>query len=85
MFERLMKRKIFGIVRLGHLNQQYVYKLQEHKMVEGMHSVQREIDLCEFCVQGKQCHLPFSGTRSSTHRPLERIHCDVCEPVHPIS
>lgn len=71
--------------RLGHLNQQYVYKLQQHKMVDGMGIVQREIDFCEFCVQGKQCHLPFSGTRSSTKRPLERIHCDVCGPINPIS
>lgn len=70
--------------RLGHISQQSLLKLSS--VVDGIDKsdLKNEVsELCEICIQGKQCKAPFLSTRNPTTRPLERIHSDLCGPINP--
>lgn len=38
-------------------------------------------DLCEPCALGKQHRSPFKSSKTTTARPLELVHTDVCGPL----
>lgn len=72
--------------RLGHLGEANLKKLVKKNLVNGISSniVNENLGLCENCIEGKQCKLPF-GSRTKATRVLEIIHTDVCGPLNPIS
>ena len=56
------------------------------EIVTGLCDVKPEsFGFCDVCVEGKQTREPFNKTREKTHRPLERIHSDVCGPITPVA
>lgn len=72
--------------RLGHLGEANLKKLVKKNLANGINTniLNETLDLCQSCIEGKQCRLPF-GTRTRSTRPLEIIHSDVCGPISPIS
>ena len=70
--------------RMGHISNQRLNDLVNHKMVHGLNSVSPS-ELCDVCIKSKQTRKPFSGSRPISKRPLERVHSDVCGPIKPIA
>ena len=63
--------------RLGHQNKQYVEKyLKKHGI-----TYTRDNQLCEACILGKQHRLSFGTRMTTTVKPGELIHADVCGPM----
>jgi len=74
--------------RLGHLSKGKFLEIKRHNMFEDSHllkNVQINNEICEPCVNGKQCRLPFEKSKNKIYirRPLFIIHSDVCGPITP--
>lgn len=73
--------------RFAHLGYDNLAKLQRNNMVTGINitadafKTASQGTLCEPCVMGKQHRLPFPTSESSTSRPLELLHTDLCGPL----
>jgi len=71
--------------RLGHLGYGNMAKLAGG-MVKGLDLAPAECrakqaDNCEPCILAKQTRLPFNASESTTERPLQLIHMDICGPL----
>ncbi|GFR45348.1 hypothetical protein Agub_g6717, partial [Astrephomene gubernaculifera] len=70
--------------RLGHLSYGGMEKLVRENMVEGLDLSLKQFaaadKVCEPCMLGKQPRVSFQSSSSTTSRPLELIHMDVCGP-----
>ena len=73
--------------RYAHLGFGGLSKLKSSNMVTGIHTTTTEFQaagegsLCEACVLGKQHRLPFTASGTSSSRPLQLLHTDVCGPL----
>lgn len=72
--------------RLGHPSPSAMWRLVKECMAKGVKipdSLLRKAKTvrCECCILGKQSHLPFPLSDSTTARPLELIHMDICGPL----
>ncbi|KAI3435603.1 hypothetical protein D9Q98_001666 [Chlorella vulgaris] len=73
--------------RYAHLGFEGLSKLKSSNMVTGIHTTTTEFQaagegsLCEACVLGKQHRLPFTASGTSSSRPLQLLHTDVCGPL----
>jgi histone deacetylase 1/2 len=70
--------------RYGHLGYQNLARLPS--MVSGMDLDPNSISdlsdaVCEPCVMGKQVRLPFPSSESTSTKPLELVHMDLCGPI----
>jgi hypothetical protein len=67
--------------RTTHLNYQSLYNLSTNDMVRGLPLLPRIQPVCELCLMGKQHRHNIPKTRtSSSSRPLELVHSDLCGP-----
>lgn len=67
--------------RLGHLSMNSVHKMISSGTVKGVcRKLSADLDFCDCCVKSKKTREPFTKTRPSTRRLLERVHTDVCGP-----
>lgn len=70
--------------RLGHLNLQSLKMLKAKDMVTGMPNI-GDMDSCDECVFGKHARCPFaheSGKSRRATEKLQRVHMDICGPMH---
>jgi hypothetical protein len=70
--------------RLGHLNVKEILKMESINPVFGIGPLEKDF-VCEACLYGKQCRLPFkSSYRRESLKPGDLIYSDVCGPMsHP--
>lgn len=66
--------------RFAHLSMPNVCKLKKNLVIGMDQNISDKIHFCETCVKGKQCRQPFSNSRPTSRRPLERVHTDVFGP-----
>lgn len=75
--------------RFGHFNNNSLLRTVSKEHVEGIpSSITRDApaENCKGCIAGKLTNTSFSShSRISTTQELERIHSDVCGPLHPPS
>lgn len=70
--------------RLGHVNYKTLYEMKQKGVVEGIEgTLEKNGQVCESCIAGKQTRLPHKQQRPKTKRVLELIHSDVCGPISP--
>src|SRR6476469_2230984 len=72
--------------RFGHLGYMGLAQLVKNQMVAGIHVgadafEQAGKEVCQPCVQAKQVRLPFPTSISTTMKPMELVHMDVCGPM----
>jgi gag-polypeptide of LTR copia-type/Integrase core domain/GAG-pre-integrase domain/Domain of unknown function (DUF4219) len=72
--------------RFGHLGYMSLAQLVRSQMVSGIHVRADEFEqagkeVCQPCVQAKQARLPFPSSTSTTKKPMELVHMDVCGPI----
>ena len=66
---------------LGHVNFQYLNKLVNSKLVEGLPDKLENVDMkCANCIESKMANVPFENNRSKTKEILELIHTDLNGP-----
>lgn len=63
--------------RFAHLGYSTMCKMNDN-FVDTIKSESESMRLCEICMKGKQCRLPFGPISSRTSEVLELIHSDVC-------
>lgn len=68
---------------IGHSSDSSLKKLES--LVTGITSVKLDSNVCEICMQGKQCKLPHNQQRVRANRPLQLVHSDLCGPISPES
>lgn len=71
--------------RLGHIS---LIKLKELRNIsDGIKITLSELKelekVCDICQKAKQTRLKFENSRSTTTKPLQLIHTDVCGPISP--
>lgn len=71
--------------RLGHTNQDDLYKLSQVKARGIELTRSSEEKRCISCLFGKQSKIPYQNSRSSTTDVLQIVHSDVCGPMEPDS
>lgn len=74
--------------RLGHISRGKFEDIKRNSLFEDVDIIKKikcNDGLCEACVMGKQCKLPFNERKDKSHitRPLFQIHSDVCGPISP--
>ncbi|KAK9730552.1 GAG-pre-integrase domain [Popillia japonica] len=63
--------------RLGHVNYKTLYEMKQKGVVEGIEgTLEKNGQVCESCIAGKQTRLPHKQQRPKTKRVLELIHSD---------
>lgn len=72
--------------RYGHLGFDGLSRLAGEEMVNGMGVTKTDFmaakkTACEPCLHAKQHRQPFGSSASSTSRPLELVHMDLCGPL----
>lgn len=68
--------------RLGHLNYEYVKKLQNMVDPFGDGDFDKKNDsACVICLKGKQSRLPFAKKGTRATKMLELVHSDLCGPM----
>ena len=73
--------------RFGHLGYNTLAKLLSEDMVTGINVTAEEFKsvgqqgVCEPCVMGKQHRLPFPASETTSSKPLELVHMDLCGPL----
>lgn len=66
---------------LGHVNFQYLNKLINDKLVDGLPDRIESIEMkCSNCIQSKMANIPFENNRKKTTEILELIHTDLNGP-----
>lgn len=66
---------------LGHVNFQYLNKLVNNKLVDGLPDKIENTDMkCSNCIKSKMCNVPFENNRTKTTEILEIIHTDLNGP-----
>lgn len=63
--------------RLGHLNQNYIKRMETGNSVKGICGSPGPITPCIVCAQSKGRRLPFSGTRPRATNFLQNVHVDL--------
>lgn len=70
---------------LGHVNFQYLNKLINNKLVEGLPDKIESTEMkCSNCIQSKMANVPFANNRTKTTEILELIHTDLNGPHNTI-
>jgi hypothetical protein len=67
--------------RLGHLNYEYMNKLQNLVAPNSNVKFKSAKDKCEICVKGKQTKIPNKNVGIRATQLLELIHSDLCGPI----
>ena len=72
--------------RYGHLGYTNLARLVRGNMVSGLDIDTKDFEIaagkvCEPCVITKQTRATHQASDSTSERPLELVHCDVCGPV----
>ena len=66
---------------LGHINFQYLNKLVNEKLVEGLpEKLENNVMQCANCIQSKMANEPFKNKRTRATEALELIHTDLNGP-----
>ena len=66
---------------LGHVNFQYLNKLVNNKLLEGLPDKLESTEMkCSNCIESKMSNVPFQNKRAQTHENLELIHTDLNGP-----
>lgn len=66
---------------LGHVNFQYLNKLINNKLVEGLPDKIESTEMkCSNCIESKMTNVPFKNNRTKTNEILELIHTDLNGP-----
>lgn len=68
--------------RMGHLGMSNVSKLPQCSSTNM--KISGKLPFCQVCVEGRSTRKPYTGQRTPTTRPLQRVHSDVCGPM-PVS
>lgn len=68
--------------RMGHLRYDALTRLANSKNVCGMKFSNNEPVVCDVCKISKARHKPFGVASNRSTVVLERVHADVCGPVH---
>ena len=76
--------------RYGHLSYSSLSQLVKQNMVDGLHVPATDFerageDVCGTCTQAKQARHPFPDSTTTTTKPLELVHMDVCGPMPAVS
>lgn len=71
--------------RYGHLGYDSLATLQQQALVSGIHISAADFkaaqtDMCEPCVMARQQRQPFPTSTTTSSRPMELVHMDVCGP-----
>lgn len=69
--------------RLGHTHMEVLQQLSQQSAIV-MNKASSRL-CCDACHLGKSSNLPFVASLSVSHRPLERIHCDLWGPSPVVS
>lgn len=74
--------------RFGHISKNKFIEIKNNKIVDDTNQIENVMpddELCEACINGKQCRLPFNQVKDKSHvkRPLFIVHSDVCGPITP--
>ena len=70
--------------QLGYLNFPAMQRMVVKEMVRGVPNITHPTQLCEACLVGKQCRIPFPvQTQYRAKKPLELVHADLCSPITP--
>ncbi|KAG7588970.1 Zinc finger CCHC-type [Arabidopsis suecica] len=70
--------------RLGHISFKTIKAMSNKEMVHGLPKIEKENQLCESCLVGKQTRQVFPNTSSyRASQALELIHADLCGPISP--
>jgi len=65
--------------RLGHLNQRSMELMLKKDLVNHLDcNLRGEVGVCEPCIGGKQSSISFQCSKTTTSKPLELVHSDVC-------
>ena len=66
---------------LGHINFQYLDKLVNEKLIEGLpEKLETNVMKCANCIQSKMANVPFQNKRNRANEILEIIHTDLNGP-----
>lgn len=66
---------------LGHVNFQYLNKLVNDKLLDGLpDKLEKNIMKCANCIQSKMANVPFDNKRTESREILELIHTDLNGP-----
>jgi transposase InsO family protein len=66
-------------LRLGHLSERGMMELHKRSLLKGVRSC--KMDLCKYCVLGKQCRVRFKPGKHKTEGILDYVHSDVWGPT----
>ena len=67
--------------RLGHLNHQTMVHMDRQHIALGFTLPHKsKLSLCEGCIFGKLSNLPFPSHPTTTTKPLQVLHIDICGP-----
>lgn len=70
--------------RLGHISFKTIKSMSTHDMVLGLPNIEREKQMCDSCLVGKQTRQVFpKATNYRASRALELLHADLCGPISP--
>jgi hypothetical protein len=72
--------------RLGHINFDYIVRMVDDGIVTGVdvtsHALRNAKNaVCEPCMLGKACRLPFGSSTHHSDAPLQLLHMDLCGPL----
>ncbi|CAJ2662759.1 unnamed protein product [Trifolium pratense] len=70
-------------LRLGHLSERGMMELHKRSLLKGVRSC--KMDLCKYCVLGKQCRVRFKPGKHKTEGILDYVHSDVWRPTREAS
>lgn len=81
---RIEDETLRWLARLGHISFKALKTMSMREMVHGLPKIERENQLCESCLVGKQTRHVFpKATTYRSSRPLELLHADLCGPISP--
>lgn len=74
--------------RLGHISKNKFLELKNKQMVNDIAQIDKIMpndNLCEACISGKQCRLPFNKAKNKSYveRPLFIVNSDISGPITP--
>ena len=72
--------------RLGHANGNSLKKMRNEKLADGLTFPNKELDICQSCVEGKMSRAPFPKRYEiASSQKLDIVHSDVCGPMRTTS
>jgi hypothetical protein len=70
-------------MRLGHMSERGMLELHKRNLLKGVKTC--KLDLCKFCILGKQNRVQFKTTIHKTEGILDYVHSDVWRPMRTMS